>query len=1132
MTLQGHMLLKGALVQWTGADTYGVVTKSDHRMIYVRWDSDGPPTRFAVDAPPLSRVDLTNQRVRLVSTDQIAVANKLTASETPTWECLVLTGDVPTTNNVPEAGLRPVAVTDPVERFKTQRIGPLQKYRLQEVTRWYRTMHLYDELVSLGQVGVDIKPHQVSVVHKVVSNYPHRFLLCDEVGLGKTIEAGMALKELRARGGAQRVLAIVPPNLMRQWHFEMKSKFNESFSVLNTATVNHLANQGQTQNPFTFSQSILCSSHWVANPKWADLCAQVNWDMVIVDEAHHARSRRSGSRVTTTRLYRLVRRLAEPDYFANRSMLFLTATPMQLETHELYSLVELLDPALFPSEEHFERHRRAVPGLSRLVEKLSRHGFPIPEEEQDATVRQVADWLELDEHTARRRLTSGAEERERLTSELADRHLLSEVLIRNRKAVVGGFWPRQAYRWEVELTSEETEALQAVEDYVQYGFQVAEGADNAPIGFVMVTFQKLMASSIAAIRTSLGRRRERVLENTLRHSITGEELEDRLLNDEDESDVLEDVGSMSLSAEEELPLLKNAIDSLDRVKSDSKAMTLVSQLSKLFVDSPNEKVLVFTQFRETLRSLEEMLNAQGWGVNVFHGQMNATDKDRAVEDFRNADGPRILISTEAGGEGRNFQFCHVLVNYDLPWNPMRVEQRIGRVDRIGQEHPVSICNLWVKGTVEERVLDVLERRIRIFEETVGGLDPILGDDTESDIRKIMRLAGEQRDRALEEFGRQLEDQVRRARDAESKLGDFIMDTKSYRRELAERIAGQPPPIKSYDLDVFIGQLLSDAHTYIRQAGATYELDFQGDFLDAHRELFAAGAQRRAVFRADRRPDSEDIEFMAFGHPIVDGLVERVLGEEYEGVTGTRRIPSSDVLAPCAGWLFTYQFSVPGVRATEYLEPVFVRDDTSVDTKIGRSLVERAFHFDDDERQIESSSIPDNLDAIVPIANRLADNKRAELQEQAERQATTRIERELSRLGEWFDYRERVAKDRVEATRATLNRIRESGDETQRQILPVWEANLRRDEEILANLAPERSRRLADVEKHRYPHVSWALKALGRIEVVDSEPADGPDADLELREDLIAQLQSSLEARENGGSARPAEEVAKRLGLSW
>lgn len=290
MTLGAQNLTTGSLVQWTGANTYGVVTNLDDRTIQVRWDSSGPPTQFAITDPPLLRVDLTGQRVRLTSTGENAAVLDPTPSDTPSWRCFLATGGGKTVN-VPEADLRPLAVTDPIGRFKDSLIGSLQQYRLQEVTRWYRNLHLYDELVSLGQIGVDIKPHQVSVVHKVISNYPHRFLLCDEVGLGKTIEAGMVLKELRARGGAQRVLAIVPPNLIGQWHFEMKSKFNESFSVLNTDTVRFLRNQGQHDNPFTFSDSILCSSSWVANPDWAELCSRVNWDLVILDEAHHARSR-------------------------------------------------------------------------------------------------------------------------------------------------------------------------------------------------------------------------------------------------------------------------------------------------------------------------------------------------------------------------------------------------------------------------------------------------------------------------------------------------------------------------------------------------------------------------------------------------------------------------------------------------------------------------------------------------------------------------------------------------------------------------------------------------------------------------------------------------------------------------
>ena len=1128
MTVKERDIVVGALVQWTGAKTYGVVTDIDDRMIYVRWDDAGRPLRFGIIAPPLSRVDLQGQRVELRSSDETAVALRSVASEPPAWECFVAS-DGGRTLNVPEAGLRPVAITDPTDRFKANLIGPMQQYRLQEVTRWYRLMHLYDELVSLGWVGVDIKPHQVAVVHKVISNYPHRFLLCDEVGLGKTIEAGMVLKELRARGGAQRVLAIVPPSIVRQWQFEMKSKFNEAFSVLDTGTVRYLENQGRTGNPFTSEESVLCSSGWVAIPRWAELCAEADWDLVIVDEAHHARSHRSRE---TTRLYRLVRDLAGPSHFARRAMLFLTATPMQLDTHELYSLVELLDPALFPSEEHFERHRREVPGLSRLAELLSRHGFPLPDEDPDVTVEQVSGWLELDEDTARQRLTAGLEEREALVAELADRHLLSEVMIRNRKAEVGGFMPRVANRWSVELTVEERIALEAVEDYVEYGFQLAEGASNSTFGFVMVTFQKLMASSIAAIRGSLSRRRERVQTAGPRPPATAGELAERLDYDEDASEVVGDAGGESLDeSRAELALLDRAIVSLDHVTVDSKARVLAGELSKLFADDLDTKVLLFTQFRETQRFLAERLSAGGWGVNVFHGQMSPREKDSAVERFRNGAGPQILISTEAGGEGRNFQFCHILVNYDLPWNPMRVEQRIGRVDRIGQEHAVSIFNLWVRGTIEERVLDVLEKRIKVFEETVGGLDPILGD-TEGDIRDILRVAGKKQAKAFEEFGRQVEARVRAARAADSQLGDFIMDTKSYRRELAERIAGQPSPIGNDDLDRFIGQLLADERTYIKRRGDAYDLTFHGEILDSQRKQFAGGPEKTAVFRPDLRPDSEDVELMAFGHPIVDAIVERVLGEGYEGVTGTRRIPAGDDLTPYSGWLFTYQFTIPGPRSTEHLEPVFVSDDGTVSVDIGRRLVTRAYRFDRDETDIEPSGIPDNLERIAPIAEQFLNARRKEVQREAEDRAAGRVDTEVSRLTAWFDYRARAAKDRVESTQAILNRIRESGDESQRQILPVWEANLRRDTEVLDNLAPERSRRMAEAERYRHPQVTWTLKSLGRIEVVASEGTEDPDTGLELRDELRAELRASLAAVDGGGATSPAKQVAERQGLSW
>ena len=1084
MTTGGNNLVRGALVQWTMGNGYGVVVAMDERMITVRWDAEGIPTQFAAADPPLSRVDLMGKPVCRRSTgEDVAVLNPV-AGAMPVWHCRIYPkSGSPMMSNVAEEDLRPLPITDPIERFRTGDIGSMKKYRLQEVTRWYRVQHLHDDLVSLGQVQVDIKPHQVSVVHKVISDYPHRFLLCDEVGLGKTIEAGMALKELRARGGAQRVLAIVPPNLVRQWQFEMKTKFNESFSVLNTNTVRYLANEGFGGNPFTYSDSVLCSANWVANPQRAKECAAVDWDFIIVDEAHHARSHPDGS---TTRLYELVRDLAPSQHINRRGMLLLTATPMQMNTHELYSLVELLNPTLFPSPEEFERHRRRVPGLSKLVEGLYQHGFPLPDQDPSDTAQHVAEWLDLGLEAARQRLADCTHNREALDTlaqELGDKHRLTEVLIRNRKSVVGGFMPRRAYRWPVDLTAKERAALQAVEAYVQYGFQMAEGGNDNAIGFVMTTFQKLMGSSIAAVRESLGRRRERVQEqNATRQS--AEELEDRFDNDDNASDV---VGTNTL-VDLELNWLDQAINALDDVEGDSKATVLVDRLATIFQDTPDEKIIIFTQFRETQRHLEERLSARGWGVNLFHGQLSTQGKDAAVAQFRDASGPQVLISTEAGGEGRNLQFAHLLVNYDLPWNPMKVEQRIGRIDRIGQDHPISIFNLWVNDTVEARVLEVLEQRIRVFEETVGGLDPILGD-TENDIRRIMRTVSADRDAALDELGRRVEEEMRNAREAGELLGDFIMDTKSYRKEIAERLAGQQSPIDSADFERYIGQLLADVRTYIRRDGDVYDLTFRSEFCDSPdiRHLFPAGPKMRAVFRPDSRPDAEDVEFMAFGHKVVDAIVDIVLSEGYEGVTGTRRIPAGGGLTPTTGWLFTYQFTVSGVRPVEHVVPVFVSDAGEVDVAAGHRLLQNAFSFDDDETEIGWEDIPDNLTDAEALAKEFAGTESEKIRTEAQADAMVRTDREMSRIEALFDYKERGAADKVEATRQTLNRIRESTEESQRQILPVWEANLRTAEELSTNLASERQRRIAEVERFRYPQLDWILKSVGRIEVVEFGP---------------------------------------------
>ena len=268
-----------------------------------------------------------------------------------------------------------------------------------------------------------------------------------------------------------------------------------------------------------------------------------------------------------------------------------------------------------------------------------------------------------------------------------------------------------------------------------------------------------------------------------------------------------------------------------------------------------------------------------------------------------------------------------------------------------------------------------------------------------------------------------------------------------------------------------------------------------------------------------------------GRGVFDSISAQALAEDYEGVTGTRRILAGDDIPPCSGWLFTYQFTIPGVSSTEQLELIFVSDEGAVSVDIGRSLVTRGYPFDSDETDVEPSEIPDNLDRIKSLAAQFATCRRKEIQRQAEEQAAGRVDAEVSRLASWFDYRERAAKDRVESTQTILNRIRESGDESQRQILPVWEANLRRDKEVLRNLMPERSSRIAEAERHRYPQVAWSLKSLGRIEVVAAEGDDDPDAGLELRDGIRAELKALL-AESDSSITSSAEEVARRQGLSW
>jgi hypothetical protein len=241
-------LVVGALIRWATApgSPIGVVLELDGPRVRVRFDGEDDSKVFNARAQVVERVELAGM-VKRASTGSIGLLHAQTTAAPPRWQ-VFLDGKLVT---VAEADLRPHVLDDPLSRLREGRLGSARQFSLAVTARRYEIEQLTNDLVSLGESRVDIKPHQVSVVHRVITNYPHRFLLCDEVGLGKTIEAGMILKELRARDSARRCLIIAPPNLVRQWQFELKSKFNETFSVINGDTVKYLrATQGVDGNPF------------------------------------------------------------------------------------------------------------------------------------------------------------------------------------------------------------------------------------------------------------------------------------------------------------------------------------------------------------------------------------------------------------------------------------------------------------------------------------------------------------------------------------------------------------------------------------------------------------------------------------------------------------------------------------------------------------------------------------------------------------------------------------------------------------------------------------------------------------------------------------------------------------------
>ena len=1049
------------------------------RAVQVRFDN-GDDHIFAWPNDALERVKFdSGDDVLLLADDEVGVVSSVNEVDGKIFYAVNLPGGRRKT--VLEDGVRRAVLTDPIELMKRGELDSARSVNLRLAATRLLFAHQFDELSSLSNSRVEIKHHQVGVLHRVATSYPHRFLLADEVGLGKTIEAGLILKELKARGMARRTLVLAPSGIVSQWQFELKTKFNETFAQLDSRTIPGLEATHPGENAWTLYDNVITSTSYACwTERRAKEIALADWDCVIVDEAHHAR--RTMGNLAGTRFYRLVQQLANPEHANSRAMLFLTATPMQLHPFELYSLLELLDPTLFASYEDFDDHRRNLAGLNQTVEAIGRW----PSLEAPAQIRvadEVGQWLSTDRQACAARLKD-PDERAALTEELLARHRLSEVLVRNRKAVVGGFMPRVAAVWEVDLTDPEWEAYHAVTQYAREGFERARIERNNALGFLMVSFQKLVCSSSAALRKSLLSRIGK-LETKLAAGSTSPPDEDEL-EEVPIAEALDDVLATRFreNTETEIAELREIVRLLEAISLDSKTRVLVEHLNEILESEPNAKVIIFTQFLETQAYIAEHVPPT-WSAHIFNGGLKPADKDRAVARFRDDDGPQLLISSEAGGEGRNLQFSHMLVNYDLPWNPMKVEQRIGRIDRIGQKRPVSIFNLSTTGTVEERVLQVLSERIGLFEETVGGLDPILGE-VEGDLRKILALADEKADEALAAFEKRLESRVSEARAAERRLADLIMDTRSFRQDEVKRLLDQRGLLSNDELKSFVLGSLNELgvgierHPSIEQV---FELHLRGRFADEFPVIVRDGDRRIVTFDPATALDHEEVEFFAFGNDVVDALVEYVRRREYPGRASHRRIRTNDVM-PRSGWLFVYALEFEGVARSKETLPIFVDLEGKPDDELAAWLLDRTMNIKREEWADSTLLAPrdDAFDAALGLAETAAIQRLLGRQAELAEANRERLEHERRKLDRFYTYKERAAAEKLTAIKGVYDRLLISDDADDQKILPVWATNLDNAERLVASLADERDRRISDLAGREQVGVQHELLAVSYVEI--------------------------------------------------
>ncbi len=762
---------------------------------------------------------------------------------------------------VPAASLRPVRTRE--SRILAGVAGDEARQRRAWLAYEAHALPIMESAAALTSARIDLLPHQVVLTHRIATASPRRFLIADEVGLGKTIETALLLRELASRGELRRALMVVPAGLVNNWHQELNEVFHLDFEVFGS--------EGDVTdrktNAFARHDRLIASIDTLKRPaRVRRLKEAPPWDLVVFDEAHHLTAFRTGRKVRKTQNYKLAEVLKDHA----RDLILLSATPHQGDHFRFWMLIQLLNPTLFNSPEEMVTHR----------------------------------------------------------------HRLNTVVFRRTKADAcrpdGS--PLFSRRWvhteSFVMSPEERRFYADLREYLEDGFALAkrQGNKGRALGFVMAIFQKIAASSFAAVRRTLRRRwlmltlheailKDQELDIDAREALSeearaliheayglpddpvGRGEADRMLADlklkllrklnEEELAVASDAASgeyaaaggeelAAMAVSVALPEERNRIRALLEgfpARRETKVEKLLRGLGALWKQNPDEKVVIFATYLGTVdllgREIEQTYPGQG--VVVLRGGDHGA-KLAAERRFRARNGPRVLVCTAAGREGINLQFARILFNFDLPWNPMDVEQRIGRIHRYGQRHTAQVYNLVLSDTIEGRIFLLLNDKLEEIARTLGKVDEHghVAEDLRSQILgqlseriKYDRLYQEAlSDPELRRTRMELEAALANAAEARKVVFALFQDLEGFSLDDYKPFA---------DVSAGVDRLVRFLRMDLEAQG--HRLEKLGEAVYTVRDAAGAEVVRLTTDR-DRAREEENLDLLGLDHPLVQDALAR------------------------------------------------------------------------------------------------------------------------------------------------------------------------------------------------------------------------------------------------------------------